>query len=81
MFFVDCKIIQKTKVPQDNASSFPPRAPPTLHQAGRVGHGRHGGGTPTLYEGINDVGLDFFASFLVKQKGRNSYTQSLSAVR
>ncbi len=24
MFFVDCKIIQKTKTPQDNASSFPP---------------------------------------------------------
>lgn len=32
MFFVDCKIIQKTKVPQDNASSFPHR--PLPHSTG-----------------------------------------------
>ena len=43
MFIVDCKIIQKTKAPQDNTSSFPPRAPPTLHWAGCAGHGRHPG--------------------------------------
>ena len=32
MFIVDCKIMQKTKVPQDNASSFPHR--PLPHSTG-----------------------------------------------
>ena len=58
MFIVDCKIIQKTKAPQDNTSSFPPRAPPSLHRAGCAGHGRHGGEAPALCDGSDDVGLD-----------------------
>lgn len=36
MFIVDCKIIQKTKVPQDNATSFPPGLPPSTGLGARA---------------------------------------------
>lgn len=71
MFFVDCKIIQKTKVSQDNATSFPPGPLPPSTGLGALAMADMAGKRPLCAMGPMMSAL-ILCSFLIKEKGRKT---------